>query len=103
MSAASSPTDPAEAESKNEEEPKSSKDKILAQLKAKLAEAEEASAASIAAKERAGATEDLEEKAHALEEAAKQDKRAKAAMKVAERLQSGVWQGGAAGAGIGAG
>jgi len=61
-----------------EDDPKSSKEKILAQLSAKLKEAEEATSNAEAARQRAEATEGLEEKAHALEEAAKEDKRAKA-------------------------
>lgn len=88
--------------SKDESPPQSSADKIRAQLSEKLAEAEEAASASTLAKQRADSTENEEEKALALEEAAKQDKRAKAAMTAANRLQSGVWQGGAGGAGIGA-
>lgn len=81
----------------------SSADKIRAELTKKLNEAEEATNFSSIAKARAEATEDLEERAHLFEEAAKQDKRAQAAIKAANRLQSGVWQGGAGGAGIGAG
>jgi hypothetical protein len=88
-----------------EDDPKnsSSADRVRVQLISKLTEAEEATNAANLAKQRADATDDLEEKAVVLEEAAKQDKRAKAAMKAANRLQSGVWQGGAGGAGIGAG
>lgn len=81
----------------------SSADKIRAQLIAKLNEAEEAASKSQNAKDRAEASSDPDEKAILLEEAAKEEKRAKAANKAADRLQSGVWQGGAGGGGIGAG
>jgi hypothetical protein len=82
--------------------PQSSTDKIRAALAEKLAEAEEAASQSTLSRERADTTDDLEEKALLQEEAAKQDKKAKAANKAADRLQSGVWQGSAGGAGIGA-
>jgi hypothetical protein len=96
-------SDPHPSSAKDETQEPSSADKIRTQLLEKLGEAEEATTAANLAKQRADATDDLEEKAVALEEAAKEDKRAKAAMKAANRLQSGVWQGGAGGAGIGAG
>ena len=79
------------------------KDKLLSEISEYLQKAEAAQLASAQARHRADSTEDEEEKAIALEEAAKQEKIAKGALKTAQRLQSGVWQGGAAGAGIGAG
>lgn len=64
-------------------------EKLLRELKQKLDEAEEAADLSKHHREIAEATEDVEERAVAMEQAVKQDKRAKAALKAAGRLQSG--------------
>lgn len=83
--------------------PVSSKEKLLSELTTHLKNAEEAQAAAKEARERADSTENEEEAAHHLEEAGQHEKKFKQEMKIAQRLQSGVWQGGAAGAGMGAG
>ncbi|TVY81548.1 hypothetical protein LSUE1_G003378, partial [Lachnellula suecica] len=88
---------------KPEEAGVSHQQKVISEVNDRLKEAEEAGQAAIDARKRADETEDPEEKKQALEEAAKQEKFAKSSLKIAQRLQSGVWQGGAAGAGIGAG
>ncbi|KAI9738105.1 MAG: hypothetical protein M1818_005533 [Claussenomyces sp. TS43310] len=76
---------------------------LLSQASERLKAASEAQEAASQARQRAEETSDPEEKQQALEEAAKQEKRARSETKLAQRLQSGVWQGGASGAGIGAG
>lgn len=91
------------AENSKEPPTQTTKEKLLSELTEHLKNAEEAQAAATAARQRADETKDDEEAAHALEEAALQEKRYKSEIKIAQRLQSGVWQGGAAGAGMGAG
>ena len=81
----------------------STREKLLSELSDHLKRAEQAAALASACRELAQSTQDEEESAHALEEAQKQEKIAEKEMKIANRLQSGVWQGGAAGAGMGAG
>jgi len=80
-----------------------SEEKIIAEITTRLKAVEEAQGAASEAQKRHDETDDPEEKAHALEEKAKQEKKAKSELKIVQRLQSGVWQGGAGGAGIGAG
>ncbi|KAF4630911.1 hypothetical protein G7Y89_g7222 [Cudoniella acicularis] len=65
--------------------------------------AEEAKAASISLRQKAESTTNDDEKQDLLFEAREQKKKSISEMKIVKRLQSGVWQGGAAGAGIGAG
>ncbi|KAH8593437.1 hypothetical protein B0O99DRAFT_596305 [Bisporella sp. PMI_857] len=94
--------------SAKEEAPQKTKDKILAEINERLKVAREASAeAEGLRKEADGLSNDVEgeaeEKAKKLEQAFNLEKKAAAELKVVNRLQSGVWQGGAAGAGIGAG
>lgn len=81
----------------------STREKLLSELSDHLKRAEQAAALASASREFAQSTQDEEESAHALEEAQKQEKIAEKEMKIANRLQSGVWQGGAAGAGMGVG
>ncbi|CAG8961085.1 hypothetical protein HYFRA_00002627 [Hymenoscyphus fraxineus] len=82
-------------ENQKEEMTPSRKEKILAKAAACIKEAEESQEAAKLAREHAARTDDLQEKQKALEEAVKEEKLAKSAMKAAGRLQSGVWQGGA--------
>ncbi|APA05529.1 predicted protein [Sclerotinia sclerotiorum 1980 UF-70] len=85
----------------------STQEKVLAQINEKIKAAQEASEHATQAREKADSlpdTEDAQEqKAKLVEEAQKLEKRAHSELKIAQRLQSGVWQGGAGGAGIGAG
>lgn len=82
----------------------SSNDKILAEITKRLAEAEALQTAAKAAREHAETLpDDAEEKQSALFEAAEKEKKASKEMKIVQRLQSGVVQGGMGGAGIGAG
>ena len=92
-----------ESEPKSGPTPESTQQKVILEVNDRLKEAEAAGAAAISARKRADGTTDPEEKKRTLEEADKQDKKSKSAIKIAQRLQSGVWQGGASGAGIGAG
>ena len=77
-----------------EEPPQSTKDKLLSDISARLAAAEEAQSAAEEAHKRADSTDDVEVKALALEEAKKLEGKAKGEMKIVRRLESGVWQGG---------
>ncbi|RDW82822.1 hypothetical protein BP6252_03934 [Coleophoma cylindrospora] len=79
------------------------KEKILAKINERVKSAQEAQDAATKARQRAEETSDAEEKQSAIEEAVKNEKKAVSEMKAVQRLQSGVWQGGAGGAGIGAG
>ena len=79
------------------------KDKILAQAAELIAKAEGAEEEAKKHYDLAEKAEDAKEKQKELEEAMKNEKIAKSASKAAKRLQSGVWQGGAMGVGIGAG
>jgi len=81
----------------------STREKLLSELSEHIKNAEKATAIAAASRELASSTKNEEEAAHALEEAQKQEKIAEKEMRIAKRLQSGVWQGGAAGAGMGAG
>ncbi|TVY33817.1 hypothetical protein LSUB1_G008760, partial [Lachnellula subtilissima] len=67
--------------------------KVISEVNDRLAEAEAAGVSATSARQRADETSDPEEKKKALQEADKQDKKAKSAIKIAQRLQSGVWQG----------
>ncbi|TVY40271.1 hypothetical protein LCER1_G009479, partial [Lachnellula cervina] len=77
--------------------------KVISEVNSRLQEAEAAGASATSARQRAESTSDSEEKKKLLQEADTQDRKSKSAIKIAQRLQSGVWQGGASGAGIGAG
>ncbi|RDW76146.1 hypothetical protein BP5796_06967 [Coleophoma crateriformis] len=79
------------------------KDKIIAKITERVKSAQEAQDAATKARQRVDETSDPDEKQAALEEAVKYEKKAASEMKAVQRLQSGVWQGGAGGAGIGAG
>ncbi|KAF7872557.1 hypothetical protein EAF04_003478 [Stromatinia cepivora] len=85
----------------------STQEKVLAQINEKIKAAQEATENASQAREKAASLPDSEDaqeqKAKLLEEAQKLEKRAHSELKIAQRLQSGVWQGGAGGAGIGAG
>jgi len=83
----------------------SSREKLLSELSEHIQAAEAAASLASSIKEKADSLPEdaAEEKAHLLEEAQKQEKIYAKEIKVANRLQSGVWQGGAAGAGMGAG
>ncbi len=85
------------------DKPMATKDKILAEITERLKSAQEAQEAVVQARKRAEEATDPDQKAIELEEAMKQEKKAKSEMKIIQRLQSGTWQGGASGAGIGAG
>ena len=96
-----SPTseNPPKAESSEErsqetQDKQSTKDKLLADIKTRLAAAEEAQSAAEEAHKRAETSEDPDVKALALEEARKLEEKAKSEMKIVRRLESGVWQGG---------
>lgn len=90
--------------SKAEEPPDpTTKEKILEKINARLKDAQEAQDAATHARERAEETTDADEKQTALEDAIEHEKKAASEMKAVQRLQSGIWQGGAGGAGIGAG
>ncbi|QSZ33922.1 hypothetical protein DSL72_005496 [Monilinia vaccinii-corymbosi] len=85
----------------------STQDKVLAQIQEKIQAAHEATENASAAREQASALPDSDEareqKEKLIGEAKILEKRAHSELKIARRLQSGVWQGGAGGAGIGAG
>ncbi len=83
----------------------SSREKLLSELSQHIQAAEAAASLASSIKEQADLLPDdaAEEKAHLIEEVQKQEKIYAKEIKVANRLQSGVWQGGAAGAGMGAG
>ncbi|CZR61214.1 uncharacterized protein PAC_11110 [Phialocephala subalpina] len=81
----------------------SSKEKVLKYASERLKAAENAEKNAAAARERAEACEDEEEKKQILAEAAKEERKSKAEMKAVARLQSGVWQGAGLGGGIGSG
>ena len=80
-----------------------SKEKILAKATEHLKNAEAAQEAASEAQKRADETSSDEEKQHALHEVKELGEKATTELKAAQRLQSGVWQGGVGGAGIGAG
>ncbi|KAH0426978.1 hypothetical protein CcaCcLH18_09984 [Colletotrichum camelliae] len=84
------------------EEKQSRKDQILAQATEKLEKAQQEAEAANEARQRSDAVEDAEEKNKILAEASEHDHKAKALSRDAQRLQSGIWQGGLGGAGIGA-
>ncbi|KAG9231466.1 hypothetical protein BJ875DRAFT_117143 [Amylocarpus encephaloides] len=88
---------------KSEEAQQTRKEKFLAKAQECITKAESAQVAEKEACERAEKLSDPKEKQKLLEEATKQDKLAKSLLTTASRLQSGVWQGGLAGAGVGAG
>ena len=83
--------------------PEGKKQKFIDQAQKHLAKVTAAQEAATQAQEEAEKLEDPEERETALAEAAKQNDIAKREMKIVQRLQSGVWQGGLGGAGIGAG
>lgn len=85
-----------------EEKKQSRKDQILAQATEKLEKAQREAEAANEARQRSDAIEDADEKNKILAEASEHDHKAKALSRDAQRLQSGVWQGGLGGAGIGA-
>lgn len=82
---------------------KTREEKILEQAAAKLKEAQDESSAAERARQRSDEVDDPEEKQKILQEAVQHEKKAQALSRDAQRLQSGIWQGGVGGAGIGAG
>ncbi|TGO09148.1 hypothetical protein BTUL_0177g00070 [Botrytis tulipae] len=103
----SSMTDKVQSPPKDADGNPSTQEKVLSQINEKIKAAQEATEKASANREEASSLPDSEDaqeaKAKLLEEAQKLEKRANSELKIAQRLQSGVWQGGAGGAGIGAG
>ncbi|ESZ92910.1 hypothetical protein SBOR_6683 [Sclerotinia borealis F-4128] len=103
----SSMTEKLEFQPKDAEGRPSTQEKVLSQINEKIKAAQEATEQASLAREKASSLPDSEEaqeqKAKLIEEAKKFENRANSELKLAQRLQSGVWQGGAGGAGIGAG
>ncbi|PMD26206.1 hypothetical protein NA56DRAFT_550810, partial [Hyaloscypha hepaticicola] len=99
-----SPESPKDGKDGKEPHP-STREKLLSELSQHIQAAEAAASLASSIKEKADSLPEdaAEEKAHLIEEAQKQEKIYAKEIKVANRLQSGVWQGGAAGAGMGAG
>lgn len=77
------------------------RERFQAQIEELLKAIEEAQAAAKKARENADEATDPEEKKAYLEEAVKQEKIAAAELQIVKRMQSGIWQGGAGGVGIG--
>ncbi|KZP20954.1 hypothetical protein FIBSPDRAFT_861104 [Athelia psychrophila] len=85
----------------NEQLSPNSQQQFQAQINELLKKIEEAQAASAEARQRADEATDPAEKQRLIDEAVKQEKIAAAELKIVKKLQSGLWQGGVGGAGIG--